>query len=215
LICSFYFARRSNWLLAGFLGGLATLTRFVGILIFLPLLYEYLQQINFNFKKIRLNILFLLFIPIGLGVYMWYLNQFFGDPLLFVKIENSWEKHLTLNIFATFANQFVFFKETPFTLNYIQHLYEYIVAIIFTISVIYTYFKLRKSYFIFAATYMLLVLLMGNFGSFNRFVLLVFPVFILWAKIIKKDYVHQLMLFFLSAFLILFTIFYSMGKWSG
>lgn len=216
LISSFYFARKSNWFLACALGGLATMTRFVGILLVIPVLYEYLVQIKFNFSKIKLDILSLLLIPFGLGIYMWYLAKTFHDPLLFIHIENSWDKKLTLNIFATFVKQFGYLlKFNLYDSQYIQTIGECLSAFFFSLFTIVAYFKLRRSYFVYALAYMLLILLMGNFGSFNRFILLVFPVFIVWAKLIKKDFYHQLMIFVSGSLLICFTIFYIIGKWSG
>jgi Gpi18-like mannosyltransferase len=215
LVSSIYFSRKSNWLLAGVLGGLAVSSRFVGVLIILPLLYEYLDQRKFKWREIKVDILYLMLVFLGLGIYMLYLNKSFGNPTMFVDIENSYGKHMTLNIFSVFIKNFMDFFKNPFAVQYIQHLHEYIAALLFFVSAIVSYFKLRKSYFIYAISYMLLILLMGNIGSFNRFVLLAFPVFILWAKLIKNEFAHQLLIFILASFLIVFTAFFTIGRWSG
>jgi len=48
---SFYFARTQKWWLAGIFGFFASLTRLVGIILFPVLVFEYLIQQKFDFKK--------------------------------------------------------------------------------------------------------------------------------------------------------------------
>ncbi|MBC8264498.1 MAG: glycosyltransferase family 39 protein, partial [Anaerolineales bacterium] len=49
-ISAFYYARKGNWLAAGVMGLLAALTKQLGLLLLLPLLYEYLDNVRFQAK---------------------------------------------------------------------------------------------------------------------------------------------------------------------
>ena len=52
-IACFYYARKHAWLASGILGMLAALTRPYGVVIFIPIAYEYLSSAGFNLKNIR------------------------------------------------------------------------------------------------------------------------------------------------------------------
>ena len=81
-VLSFYSARRGNWFTAGVFGLVASATRVFGILLFPALLIEaYQQKVSFS------KILWICLIPLGLGVYMWYLNATIGDPLAFYSFQ--------------------------------------------------------------------------------------------------------------------------------
>jgi hypothetical protein len=49
-VSAFYYARKSNWLAASVAGLLAALTKQLGLLLLLPLLYEYLDNVRFQAK---------------------------------------------------------------------------------------------------------------------------------------------------------------------
>jgi 4-amino-4-deoxy-L-arabinose transferase-like glycosyltransferase len=90
-----YLARRKEYLLAGVLGGLATLTRSAGLLLLLPLLIMYVQDTGFNWRRI-LDAMFLVLVPLGLALWMLYLGIRFGDPWLFQKAQSNWLRQFSL-----------------------------------------------------------------------------------------------------------------------
>ncbi len=75
LISCFYLLRRSRWWLAGFVGLLAALTDFIGILLFIIFIYEFTRQyIVAQSQKTQsllslLPLLASLLIPLGTGIY--------------------------------------------------------------------------------------------------------------------------------------------------
>ncbi len=93
LLC-FYFAKKQKWWLAGVCGGLLSATRTLGILIALPLLYEYLKRIDFKLKDIRFNSLFLLLVPLGLLAFSVYTHQITGDYLFFKTNQAAWDREI-------------------------------------------------------------------------------------------------------------------------
>lgn len=91
LLC-FYMAKKQNWFLVGLLGGCLALTRSLGVLIILPLLYEYLSSISFKFSKIKFNIFYLLFIPLGLLIFAAH-NYYVADNFLaFANNQSAWHR---------------------------------------------------------------------------------------------------------------------------
>jgi hypothetical protein len=75
LVSCFYLLRRSRWWLAGFVGLLAALTDFIGILLFVVFIYEFARQYSAAQSQKRHSLLKLLpllaslLIPLGTGIY--------------------------------------------------------------------------------------------------------------------------------------------------
>ncbi len=85
-LATFYYGLNKKFLLGGIFGLLASLTRVTGILLFIPLLWEYFQNHNFNLKQIlNLKILPLFLIPFGTLIFFLYHYLKFGDFVLFFK----------------------------------------------------------------------------------------------------------------------------------
>src|SRR6266568_5496890 len=112
-LLSFYHMRRGNWWLAGLFGLLASLTRSVGIVLFLPFCYEYLRQHQFSIKKVRFTAVSSLAIPAGLAIFALYCYYKFHDPLSFSHAQVVWKRHLyapwsgLINSFGVIFNRHV------------------------------------------------------------------------------------------------------------
>jgi hypothetical protein len=84
---------RRDLLLAGILGALAAATRNVGVLLLIPLLYEWLRaREEFGWR----GLLSLCLVPTGLLAYVAFLWARFGDPLVFARQQSEfWGRELT------------------------------------------------------------------------------------------------------------------------
>src|SRR5918995_3762007 len=82
---------RKDLLLACSLAALAAATRNVGIFLVVPLLYEWIKDI----ERFRWRGIYLLLAPGGLLAYMGYLWVRFGDPLLFYSAQENWGRQAT------------------------------------------------------------------------------------------------------------------------
>jgi hypothetical protein len=82
---------RKDLLVAGVLAALAAATRNVGIFLVVPLMYEWIKDI----ESFRWRGIYLLLAPGGLLAYMGYLWARFGDPLLFYSAQESWGRQAT------------------------------------------------------------------------------------------------------------------------
>ncbi len=84
---------RGNLLLAGLFGALATATRNLGVLILIPLLFEWVRRRRtFGLRGLAGLVL----VPAGLVAYAVFLRQRFGDPLVFAHQQSAyWDRELT------------------------------------------------------------------------------------------------------------------------
>ena len=84
---------RGNLLLAGVFGALAAATRNLGVLLLIPLLFEWLRRRQALGLR---GLAGLAFVPAGLFAYAVFLRQRFGDPLVFARQQSAyWERELT------------------------------------------------------------------------------------------------------------------------
>ena len=90
LVSSVYAARRGWWLAAGILGGLLSLTRSAGVLVFFPIAYEYYLVVRCAGGARARNVLSLLLIPCGALLFAAYLFHLTGDPLAYVHSQTRW-----------------------------------------------------------------------------------------------------------------------------
>jgi hypothetical protein len=108
-------ARRSWWLWAAACVFLATLTRPTGVILVVPLFYEYTRQLGLwrratwqagSWQRIpaprRLGEVATLVLaaPAAFGAYMLFLRARFGDPLLFVHAEEKYWNHTSVTAIA-------------------------------------------------------------------------------------------------------------------
>jgi hypothetical protein len=92
LLCvlgAFWFGEKKRWLWAGLAAVAASATRAVGFALVLGLLVLYLEQIEFDWRRIRPNILWTPLGFLGTLSYMFFLCLRYGDPFEFVKAYES------------------------------------------------------------------------------------------------------------------------------
>jgi hypothetical protein len=88
---SLYCMRRGHWWLAGGYAGLASATRYFGVVLGLAFAIEYLRQREWSPRRVRLDALAVLLVPSGLIAFMIYSARAFGDPLRFATLqERAW-----------------------------------------------------------------------------------------------------------------------------
>lgn len=104
--------RRGAWWQAGALGLLASLTRQMGVFLVLPFAYSYLRSIQWQWRKVRWDVLAGGLIPAGLALYMLWLWHAVGDPLAFAHVEQSWQ-HVALPPWETVRRAVVALLHNP------------------------------------------------------------------------------------------------------
>lgn len=185
-VLSFYSARKGNWLAAGLFGAVASSTRVFGAFLLPALLIEAWQQKTPFF---RLSWVFL--IPFGLVIYMGYLKATNGDPFAFYNLQTLvGEQHQRGIVFLPqvyFRYIKMLLTVDPTNPIYQTIVLELLVGIIFFLLPLYGYFKkVRLSYVAYAMLGFLLPTITGSFSSVPRYVIILFPSFLILAMIINK-----------------------------
>ncbi len=190
----FYFLRKRKWLLVVVLGGLASATRLVGAA---------------------------LLAPWGLVGYALFLQQKTGDALAFMHQvgifggQRSESLVLLPQVFYRY-----FFKVLPnLNLNYFPSsfvgLLEIGCALGFLVLIVVAFKKLRLEYALYALAAYLVPTLSGSFSSLPRYVLIIFPAFIVGAIYLKRlPRVWQILVFaVLFIMLGMATMLFTRGYW--
>ena len=186
----FYLARRRQWGWAAIMAGLASGTRLVGIFLLPAILWEY-----YKVKKPKLLPLagYSLIASSGLLLYLNYLQQRFGDFLIFVHSQPGFgagrqvnELVLPYQVIARYTKMFL--SVSPANDIYPVLVFEFLATLGFAALIIYALWKkLRPSYLIFIIPALLLPTLTGTFASMPRYGLIAFPLFYLLGDLKKKS----------------------------
>lgn len=177
-VLAFLCARKGRWFAVGIFGAVASATRVFGILLFPALLIEAYQQ-KVSFYKM----LWIFLIPLGLGVYMFYLNMTIGDPLAFYTFQKLVGEQHQAGIITLPQVYFRYIKMMATTS--IQNpifqtiVLEFLAGLLFLLLPIYGYFrKIRFSYLVYAMIGFVAPTIQGSFSSSPRYVIILFPSFI-------------------------------------
>ncbi len=214
-VATFYFSRREKWWMAALMGILACTTRVFGVLLLPALLIDV-----FINKKSFSKWYPLLFIPLGLFFYMIYLYITVGDPFAFYTLQSLIGEHRQKGIilFPQVVYRYfnILFHYQKFDIFLATFLLEFFVTLLFFIVPIWGFFKkVRWSYIFYSLVSLLLPTVQGSFSSGARYVLVIFPVFIMLAIFMEKWPVWiQRVTFLMSAILLFFfTILFIRGYW--
>lgn len=220
IVWSFYFARKKNWLLACVLAGVASATRIIGLVMLPVILIEWHQSSKEN-RELKT----LLLLPIcltGILAYMLFLyyqtNDFFAfkTSLQMVYGEQRSDTLVLLPqvlyryIFKIFPNMNWLYLHGSFSL-----LLEFLSAMLFLVLTLYSAFKMRLSYAFYMAAGYVIPTLSGSFSSMGRYVLVLFPGFIIMAVLVSRmrKRFQYLTLGLMIVLLAVTTALFSRGYW--
>lgn len=214
LVLCFYLARKEKWWVAGFVGILLSATRVIGIAIVPALFFEYWHQQRQRGMK---NGLAFLLPIIGIGSYVYYLRQAFGDPFLFYHVQGSFgaqrETTRIILIFQVFYRYIKMFLTIPIR----QRLFyvvtqEFLAGLFGFVGLLLGWFYTRRSYVLFSALAYLTPTLTGTLSSMPRYVLPLFPLYIVAAKLLPK-WAYITTLIISMVMLIINLIIFTQGLW--
>ncbi len=179
LLC-FYWAKQKKWWLAGLCGAFLSATRILGILIALPLLFEYLQSIEFKPGKIRASSLFLLLVPLGLVAFGWYNYRVTGDFFFFMTNQAAWDRELINPVGALWQALAEGLGE-PSVKKLIEAAF-----FITAFGLLSAFYKTIGFSYWLLGMYSLVIPLTAGIASMPRFTLPIFPLFIVLATLSCK-----------------------------
>ena len=206
---AFYHARTQQWWLAGLLGGLATLARPHGVLIVVPLGYEYLARRRFDLRALRPDILALGLGAVALAGWLTYLYRLAGSSWSFLTVYAAWDRKLTppwqvldAHVSALLADQLDHYA-----------LVDLVFTLVFLVLVAASWWRLRPSLALFASVFFLAPASSGNLISFMRYGLVLFPAFIVLAMAGRHRAFHQTYLVVATSLASLFMAAFALGYW--
>jgi hypothetical protein len=210
LVLAFYFARKGKWMLSSMSALLLGATRLVGILILPALIYE----LYFQNKKLK-DYLTLLIIPLGLSIYSVFNYLKWGDPLYFINAHSELGNSRVTDTIILFPQTVVRYFKILSSLPIQQ--YEWWVALLeivmFIVVSILLYIawkkKVRVSYLIFSVLAFLLPASSGTFSGLPRYVLVLFPIYIVLSYMSGK--IRRIYLVISTIILIVLLMFFSRG----
>lgn len=205
-LVSYYYAIKNKWLISSVSGGLLALTRPVGVLLFPILFFVYLKNKKYIFKKIRFDIFYLLLIPIGLVIFLFYLNYLTGDIFNYIKVQQLGWGHVTSNPVIVFIKGF-------FSRDIFQFVNISIVLFFLSLSIInYKNRGMKKIYYLIIFLFIFFPLSSGSvsINSLLRYLLPIFPFYIVLSHFGNRhkiiDQALSIILLMLQGFLMVFWV---------
>jgi hypothetical protein len=218
LVWTFYFARRGNYFAASILGMFLTATRFVGIIILPAILFEWFLQNRTNRLKHFPDVV--LAIPIGIFAYMYYLEKKVHDIFAFFTSLTAYGEQRS-NHLITLPQVFYryLFKILPnLNFNFFPGIFstgfEFFIGIFYLFLSIIAFARVRFSYSIILLLGYLLPTFSGSFSSLPRYVLILFPAYIIFTQFVSKSKFY-LFVFSAISFILLVISFslFARGYW--
>lgn len=225
-VASFYYMRERRWWLAGGIGLFAALTRVEGVLLAVPFVIEWASA-NWNalrdpfggerrqaLSRALLDLLPIVLIGVGLGLYMGYLWVLNGDPLYFSHVQVHWNRHLAAPWTSVIST---WHKITHATTG--QTVANQAIELTFTALMIGVlaggWRKLKPSYVAYMALSILVPMSTSSLMSMQRFALVLFPMFPILALWGKRPSVNNAIVAFFLPLLGLFTVLFADWYWVG
>lgn len=181
----FNFLDQKHWFKASIMASFASFTRVVGIFLGVVLFFECFIKKRYRSAK---GVIFSVISILGFLCYLTFLKINFNNYWLFIKSMSLWEKNKFIFLPQTFwrYSKMLLKFNIGWEIYYII-LLELSVACIFLYLLIKSYRKIKRSYFIFCCGCLLLPLSTGTFSSLPRYVLPLFPLFMILAELLNKN----------------------------
>jgi hypothetical protein len=192
----------------------------------IPFCYEYLRQRNFQLKKLRLDVLTILLVPLGTGLFALYCVWRFGDVLAFSHVQATWSRQLQAPWWGLVTSFFAI-KNSGALLKYqaLHNLLDFLPSLLIlgliVLSLVgpWRFPRTHLSYVLYAAAlYLFFNLNPINWDAYplqsqGRYVLEIFPAFIVLATLGKYKMVHQIYILVATAMLFLLLTLFLKGHW--
>jgi hypothetical protein len=176
---AFLGARLGRFPVAGICGGLATLTRPFGVLLILPLIWEWLtwrrRTTDAHSRRVRTwSGLWLLTIPAAISGFLLFSGMAFGDPLALLHRQERWRGGLS-GPWRAFVR---WWEADPTAHGTHGSTVELVIAVVCIAMLAFMVRRLRPSYTLYSAAAVVLAL-GSTLWSFSRLTLTLFPFFML------------------------------------
>lgn len=211
-LCSMYFARRKHWVLSSVAASFATLARLNGLALVAFILAEYMEQkkIVFPFRTKDIfaagkdKLYSVLLIPLFFIGYLGFVHLRFGNwRLLFTSMSIWGQDKTVIPLQVVWRYIKIVFLYPTFQFTYWVAVIEFTAFLLYVSMIIYSYRKIRWSYWIFFVLSILIPSLTGTFQGMPRYGLHLYPLFLSLALFLEKKSLSAKMIYFLISTLLL------------
>lgn len=171
--------RNRHYLPAGLMGVLASLTRLPGLLVLIPMVWEYLADRGFRLDRIDRQILSLAIVPLGTLGYFAYLWWLTGEPLAYFMAQSGWHK-----VFVGF-----WYHPLQWLLKGIDkpsQLLDIGTTLALVAVFILGYKRLPRSYWLYSGFYLWMLLSSSSLVGMPRYVSGMFPLYLILGKLSEE-----------------------------
>lgn len=201
-----YFLLKRKVFIAVILAGLASATRLVGVALFLAIVVELLTT-----NSLTRRYWYVVFALFGVAIYCWYLYINTGDPFYFLIAESHWQNNLSIPGLSIWEAIKALSMPDFFVANF-KSFIDLLITIFGIGMVIRGIRFLPPSLFAYSIVLLGIPLLTPNLSSIPRFLLPIFPIFILLALIKNQSFIFLFQL--LSIMLLaVFSVLFINGYW--
>jgi Mannosyltransferase (PIG-V) len=206
-VVAFFEADRGRWWSAGLLGALAAITRTYGVLILIPLAWEYWKQRR---GRIDPDIAWLLLIPAALLIWQGYLFAITGDPLVMPHAMSAWQREAgpPWQVLSSLFNG-------TWTLSKVVHLGgDCLFTVVFGLLVALTWRLKRPGLALFSTLLFMPMIFSGTaLSSVPRYGLELFPIFVVLAQLTHRRFVLGAYVALAGAVSLVLVALFALGWW--
>jgi Gpi18-like mannosyltransferase len=210
-VASFYYMRAGRWWIAGAIGFLAALSRVEGVLLIVPFLMEWFSAMRARTAS-PFGVLAAGLIPLGLVTYMAYLWVLRADPLYFSHVQIHWNRHLAFP-WVSVINAFEKIAHSTTALLIANQSLEIAFTLLMLGVLAFGWKSLRPSYIAYMALSILVPMSTSSLMSMPRFALVLFPMFVIFARWGERRWVNNLISAFSLPLLGLYTVLFANWYW--
>ena len=210
VVCAFYFGERKKYLWAACWGAVASATRVLGITIIIPLVILYLEQIDYDWRRIRPNILLFSVSLLGTILYMLFLVVNFGNTLQFVDSQELWGTFNPLDTITHTINSLSIHSILigTYPVMNVVHLLVLFASVSLTLA----YFKkIGLPYTLFSIIG--IATSIARVHGTGRYLVVIFPLYVATAFFLKNKDLYHLFLYINILLLALFSVLFSHWYW--
>jgi len=178
-VLGFTFALEENWAWTGICAGLVMLTKPTGVVPVIALAWLYMEKKQWKLQNIRFSVLWFLLPPVMLLLHFYDLYLVSGHPLAFLDTMQAWGGIQP----ATYWNPFQNLAGPGLDVFKI----DLVVTLLFLAGSVYILWKWPvKAYGVYSLLMVLLALSEGLLVSISRYLLVLFPIFIMFGDKLKR-----------------------------
>jgi len=173
-------ARRNRFYLAGLAGMLAAMTRFLGVLVLIPVGLEYFFARREKRFRVDRTAPSLALIPLGMIIYFGYLWRLTGDPFAYFTAQAGWHKQVVGPWYhlVRWLTSGAFNGEVLFDLG----------VVVFMVALLVLGYRLvRRSYWIYVLAYFLVLMSSTSLLGLSRYCAGLFPVYLILAALAERS----------------------------